>query len=313
MKPRWTVYGSRYCRGVSAVDTNGAQATYSSAKGYNCGGGRSVNCSWYPSGALVQSNGTSKLPHRPAGFLAMARGPMRHRTSCCNSLVHTTVNPDGGHRVTPATRRHASRDNDGTDPVSTPVSNPSRTGAAPARREIAQRRRRRPAGGNRRSITRTPIAAWTNPSSAQPRTRTRHTSVRAATTRGSSSAWHRNSEAGALCGVPASSIVRWRLGPTVRSVEATAHVPLQCGRGRPRAHGPTSRRGGCAKVVDVSVPARRVGVGLLPWLVVLPVMAVTTVVWAAVARAMQNSLLCSSRASSVWLLARSGTSLHARG
>lgn len=131
--------------GVSAVDTNGARATYSSwGQGVTTAAvGGPLTAREYPSGALVQSNGTSISTPIVAGFLAMARQKWPDATSnqLLQLLIHTTVNPDGGWNqytgygvASPATMMN-------TDPSQYPDVNPLADkggGSSPTPEEIAQ-------------------------------------------------------------------------------------------------------------------------------------------------------------------------------
>lgn len=86
--------------GVSAIDTNGAFASYSSwGQGVTTAAvGGPVVTRDYPSNSLVQTNGTSSSAPIVAGFLALARQKWPDATAnqLLQLLVHTTVNPDGG-------------------------------------------------------------------------------------------------------------------------------------------------------------------------------------------------------------------------
>ena len=85
--------------GVSAVDQNGAFASYSSwGQGVTTAAfGGPVVTREYPSNAFIQTNGTSSSAPIVAGFLALARQKWPDATAnqLLQLLVHTTVNSDG--------------------------------------------------------------------------------------------------------------------------------------------------------------------------------------------------------------------------
>lgn len=85
--------------GVSAVDQNGAFASYSSwGQGVTTAAfGGPVVTREYPSNAFIQTNGTSSSAPIVAGFLALARQkwPDASANQLLQLLVHTTVNSDG--------------------------------------------------------------------------------------------------------------------------------------------------------------------------------------------------------------------------
>ena len=131
--------------GVSAVDTNGARASYSSwGQGVTTAAvGGPITIRQYPANTLVQSVGTSSSAPIVAGFLALARQKWPDATSnqLLQLLVHTTVNPDGGWNqytgygvASPATMMN-------TDPSQYPDVNPLADkggGSSPTPEEIAQ-------------------------------------------------------------------------------------------------------------------------------------------------------------------------------
>ena len=86
--------------GVSAVDQNGAFASYSSwGQGVTTAAvGGPVITRDYPSNAFVETYGTSSSAPIVAGFLALARQKWPDATAnqLLQLLVHTTVNTDGG-------------------------------------------------------------------------------------------------------------------------------------------------------------------------------------------------------------------------
>ena len=86
--------------GVSAVDQNGAFASYSSwGQGVTTAAvGGPVVTRDYPSNAFVETYGTSSSAPIVAGFLALARQKWPDATAnqLLQLLVHTTVNTDGG-------------------------------------------------------------------------------------------------------------------------------------------------------------------------------------------------------------------------
>ena len=86
--------------GVSAVDTNGTRASYSSwGQGVTTAAvGGPVTYRDYSSGSNVQSYGSSSSAPIVAGFLALARQKWPDATAnqLLQLLVHTTVNTDGG-------------------------------------------------------------------------------------------------------------------------------------------------------------------------------------------------------------------------
>ena len=131
--------------GVSAVDTNGARASYSSwGQGVTTAAvGGPITIRQYPANTLAQSVGTSSSAPIVAGFLAMARQKWPDATSnqLLQLLIHTTVNPDGGWNqytgygvASPATMMN-------TDPSQYPDVNPLADkggGSSPTPEEIAQ-------------------------------------------------------------------------------------------------------------------------------------------------------------------------------
>ena len=166
---------------------------------------------------LYRLVGTSISTPIVAGFLAMARQKWPDATSnqLLQLLIHTTVNPDGGWNqytgygvASPATMMN-------TDPSQYPDVNPLADkggGSSPTPEEIAQYVDGVvPPAEIVFDNSHTPTVAWTNPSSEQPRTRTRHTSVRArATTRSRRNLRDAVRGRGPLCGVPASRVGRGR-------------------------------------------------------------------------------------------------------
>ena len=138
--------------GVSAVDTNGARASYSSwGQGVTTAAvGGPITIRQYPANTLAQSVGTSSSAPIVAGFLAMARQKWPEATSnqLLQLLIHTTVNPDGGWNqytgygvASPATMMN-------TDPSQPPRGQGRRLQPDP-RGDRTVRRWRRPTGGNR--------------------------------------------------------------------------------------------------------------------------------------------------------------------
>ena len=175
--------------GVSAVDINGARADYSSwgSSVTTAAVGGPIKAYDYGTAQIIQTVGTSISTPIVAGFLAMARQKWPDATSnqLLQLLIHTTVNPDGGWN--PSRIREAA-------PARPPRRSRSTSTASSRRRKSS-------------STTHTPTVAWTNPSSEQPRTRTRHTSVRArATTRSRRNLRDAVRGRGPLCGVPASRV-----------------------------------------------------------------------------------------------------------
>ena len=131
--------------GVSAVDQNGAFASYSSwGQGVTTAAfGGPVVTREYPSNAFIQTNGTSSSAPIVAGFLALARQKWPDATAnqLLQLLVHTTVNSDGtwnqytGYGLaSPATMIN-------TDPSQYPDENPLADkggGSSPTPQEVRQ-------------------------------------------------------------------------------------------------------------------------------------------------------------------------------
>ena len=131
--------------GVSAVDQNGAFASYSSwGQGVTTAAfGGPVVTREYPSNAFIQTNGTSSSAPIVAGFLALARQKWPDATAnqLLQLLVHTTVNSDstwnqytGYGLASPATMIN-------TDPSQYPDENPLADkggGSSPTPEEVRQ-------------------------------------------------------------------------------------------------------------------------------------------------------------------------------
>ena len=131
--------------GVSAVDQNGAFASYSSwGQGVTTAAfGGPVVTREYPSNAFIQTNGTSSSAPIVAGFLALARQKWPDATAnqLLQLLVHTTVNTDGGWNQYTGYGLASPASMINTDPSQYPDENPLADkggGSSPTPEEIRQ-------------------------------------------------------------------------------------------------------------------------------------------------------------------------------